>query len=342
MLLGFACSVFPERADLPESPEGGSSGRNGSGGASGGAHVSGGTQASGRTSAGGAETGGASAGMNAGGSAGGDGGTAGSAGSAGAGGVEGGDGGRGEAGTAGGSPEAGAGGVGGIGDGTGTGGSNSLGEGGGSAGSSGSGGSGGATLTTGGQGGGGCSTPITVALPATADTYLYEAKNQQQRNFGSEARLLVSGEVEARARAIVDFDLSSLSDANSVESAQLHLVLAAPAAGQRSLQLYRVGRAWQEDKATWLRAATSPATPWTLPGGDTALVASASQLLTSAAAGAAITFDVTADVKALITSGQLGYGWLVDAASADPPLEVSSRESLFAEERPELVVQRCP
>lgn len=324
-MIGFACSVFPEHAELPENVGGRSGGESsgGVGGDSGGSQPSGGSRSSGGESAGGAGAAGANAGTTGGVASG----AAGSAGSAGAGGLEGGDGGGGDAGRAGGAPHAGAG-AGGIGEVTGTGG---IGE---------TGGVGGAG-TSGGQGGR-CSTPTTVVVPAAADTYLNEAKNQQQKNFGSETRLLVSGEVDARARAIVNFELSSLTGASTLESAQLRLVLAAPAAGQHTVSLYRVGREWQEDKATWVRASTSPIVSWTLPGGDTALVASASQPLADAAAGAIVTFDVTADLTALVASGQPGYGWLLDEAMADAALELSSRESLFVEERPQLVLELCP
>jgi hypothetical protein len=175
---------------------------------------------------------------------------------------------------------------------------------------------------------------------AIADTYLNEAKNQQGKNYGSETSLLVSGVSDARARSLVSFDLSTLPTGRVIARATLRFVLVAPVVGARTLSLYLVARPWQEDKASWTRAQTGPATNWTLPGGDTALLPSDAAALSDAALGAQLDFDVRADVATLVPSSF--YGWLVDAAPGDEAIQLASQQSLFAADRPALIVELCP
>jgi hypothetical protein len=199
-----------------------------------------------------------------------------------------------------------------------------------------SGGAGG-NVASGGKGGSASCTPTILTFDATADTYLNEAASEQKSNFGSEAKLLVSGVVDARMHSLVSFDLSMLPSGREVVRATLRLVLVAPVTGARALSVYPIGRAWQEDKATWVRAKTGPAINWTVAGGDTALLPSDTRALSNAALKAQVDFDVRADV-----TPNPNYGWLLDLAPAEDTVQLASRESLFAEERPKLIVEVCP
>lgn len=202
------------------------------------------------------------------------------------------------------------------------------------------GGSGGAGASSGGRGGAGCATPTVLSFAASGDTYLNQAKNQQSKNHGSETSLLVSGITDARERALVNFDLSTLPTGRAIMRAKLRFVLGNAVAGARTLSVYRVGRAWQEGKANWTRAMTGPAVSWSSPGGDTALLPSDTATLSDDALGAHLDFDVRTDIEALVPASY--YGWLVDAATSDDVVQLASRETLFAEDRPSLMVELCP
>lgn len=194
---------------------------------------------------------------------------------------------------------------------------------------------------TGGQGGGAsCATPTVLTFDATADTYLDEVKNQQKSNFGSETKLLLDGVADARRRSLVNFDLSTLPEGQTIVRATLRLVLVAPVSGERNLSVYRVGRAWQESEASWVRASTGPPVSWSAPGGDIALLPADSLSLRDAALGAQVDFDMGADLAAMASLPS--YGWLLDVAPAEDVVELASRQSLFAEQRPKLLVELCP
>lgn len=222
---------------------------------------------------------------------------------------------------------------------------------GGSGGWGGSGGSGGAaeagsagdngTVHEGGQGGApGCSTPLVLALPASADAYITNMGNDDRTNFGDGMRLLISGVATAEARALVNFDLSSLPN-QKISRAALRVVLAAPLEGERSLSIFRLGRAWTEDKVTWVRASTAPTVNWAAAGGDIAITASDALSIADAPAGTAIEFDVAPDLQAFSAGGD-NFGFLLAVTAAQGVLELSSKESLFPEERPELLLELCP
>jgi hypothetical protein len=125
-----------------------------------------------------------------------------------------------------------------------------------------------------------------------------------------------------------------------VVAASLRVVVASAPSGEHTLSAYRLGRPWQEDKVTWLKS--EPASSWTLPGGDAALVASAQQIANDPAPGQPLEFDLGADLQALFDSGEPSHGWLITAGPAEPALQLAARESAFADERPELRLELCP
>ena len=82
---------------------------------------------------------------------------------------------------------------------------------------------------------------------------------------------------------------------------------------------------------------------WQTPGGDTAVSPSNTLVVgPSLQAGAFVEFEVAADVAAIAQGTRPGYGWLLAANPDDPPLEFTSRESAFPEERPTLEITLCP
>jgi hypothetical protein len=177
-------------------------------------------------------------------------------------------------------------------------------------------------------------------LPASVDAYITNAGSDNRTNFGDAERLLVSGIAKAEAHALVNFDLMPLKG-QKVVHAKLRLVLSAPLLGERTLSLYRVGRPWLEDKVTWVRASTGPAVSWTVEGGDVALVPSAVRTLADAQAGTVLEFNVDADLQAFSSSGE-SNGFLLMVAEGQAALELASSESLFADDRPQLLVELCP
>jgi hypothetical protein len=309
-LLPLACSVFPDRAVLPDA--GGNAGNSAGGATNGGTPAAGGALSGGTAGRANAFGGSAGRGNDAGASAGGGnesgGGEFGGTDAGGAGGTD--------IGSAGASTTGGAAGGSGV-----------------------MGGSGGGGATTGGSSGG--TTTCTLKLEASADSYLSEVTNEQRSTFGSELRLRVGGVASAALHAVVAFDLSALPVTADVRSAVLRFALSAGVDEARTLSVYALAQTFSEGRVSWERFAQSA--KWETPGGDTAV--SPSQVLAvgpSLQAGAAVDFDVTNDVAAIAHGVRPGYGWLLAAGPGDLPIEFTSRESAFPEERPVLVITLCP
>jgi hypothetical protein len=186
-----------------------------------------------------------------------------------------------------------------------------------------------------------CAPPHVLVLPATADTYLSGLSSEQTNNFGDNSQLLVSGITDARARALVNFDLSSIGTGEAIVHATLRLVLADNVAAAHSLSAYRVITSWAENRANWIRG--EPSSKWTTPGGDTAAAASGTATLPAGAgAGTQVDFDVKADLEAMIAGTAPSSGWLVDTAPSEPTVSFISRDALVADQRPVLLVEVYP
>jgi hypothetical protein len=121
-----------------------------------------------------------------------------------------------------------------------------------------------------------------IQLPrgTAVDTYL-KSGSDQTKNYGVDNRLIVSDE-SRKHRTLLFFDLSGFDSTVVVNSAFLDLYLTnqgGPGASWANVAAFGMERAWREgtgdgvatsDGATWVEA--DGGVPWTLPGGDHALV----------------------------------------------------------------------
>ena len=145
----------------------------------------------------------------------------------------------------------------------------------------------------------------------------------------------------AALHTVVAFDLSALPATADVRRAVLRFALSTGVDTERTLSVYALAQTFTESRVSWDRFAQSA--KWQTPGGDTAV--SPSQVLVvgpSLRAGASVEFDVTSDVAAIAHGVRPGYGWLLAAGAGDMPIEFTSRESAFPEERPALEITLCP
>ena len=203
----------------------------------------------------------------------------------------------------------------------------------------------------------------TVSLSVSADTYI--ARSAPNKNYGTSSVLRVDD--RADSRALVRFDSKALKDivgSSTVLSAQLWFTVVGKVKdnwknwwpwrwwwpgklGQETLMLFRTSEPWTELGATWnctddTNTANAKAdckknfwNAWSVPG---MRVASAVPVATSTA-GSTIRFDVTADVKNILSSAIPDDGWMVAATGlpADELVELASRE---ASSGPTLVITR--
>ncbi|MGH7674276.1 MAG: DNRLRE domain-containing protein [Gemmatimonadales bacterium] len=190
------------------------------------------------------------------------------------------------------------------------------------------------------------------ALAPIADTYIRQGNPNQNQGTEPILRLTASG----KHRALVRWDRAAIAGvvgADSLVAARLELVITHNAdnwgAAGRTIDLHRLTQAWTETGATWncaddtnpgnSAADCSGATAWAMDGPDPrpyATTPTASRLMTNGLGGV-VTFDVTADVRAIGSGGGAQHGWIVkktdDGASGQ--VEFGSREGGSA---PRLVV----
>jgi hypothetical protein len=192
-----------------------------------------------------------------------------------------------------------------------------------------------------------------ISFSPSADTYIREGKKNQ--NQGAERMLRIR---EAGAnRALIRFDEGDIRrklGTSTIVSATLQF----PIAGSRNnwgkgreVDLLRMVRDWTERGATWNCANdirpenSSPNCPndsWNMLGGSLPFVSvpTASTTITNHATGT-ITFEVTADLKKILSGAAPNNGWIIKKKDEHMPglIEFSSRE---ASAHPTLVVQSAP
>jgi hypothetical protein len=180
---------------------------------------------------------------------------------------------------------------------------------------------------------------LTVIQPSNADTYIAEAI--PDTNYGADDYLMISPFLNARLRALVRFDLSSIPSGSTVNVAHLSLYYYQywhndPA--NRVLDAYRVTKDWAETQATWNIYKTGNS--WATAGGDYTTEGGSSSTVPSGT-GQWMVWDVTAIVKAWIEGGQPNYGFIIRDASEDGGdfyAYLRSREYSDADYRPILEV----
>ncbi len=169
----------------------------------------------------------------------------------------------------------------------------------------------------------------TVNIPALRDTTLYESAEGTLAN-GLGAYLFTGATNSAGLRrSLLAFDVSAVIPAGAfIVSAELRLFQSRTRAGNESLSLHKMTRAWVEgttidtstggsgaaligSDATW-RHASAPASLWTAPGAQGDYLTSASS--TSMVSGSVGTFTWTGlapDVATWLATPGSNHGWIL-------------------------------
>ncbi len=167
-------------------------------------------------------------------------------------------------------------------------------------------------------------TLTTVTLTAVADTYADQGAATS--NFGTATTLNVRSATSGNRRSFVRFDLSAIPTTARVQLATLKLTMSTAPTASRSLEADKVSATWAETSLTWN---VQPAA-----GAATATVASGTT------AGVILSWTVTTDAAAFVTTPATNFGWRVKdvtESSATARLAVfNARE--FTSGRPTLVV----
>ncbi|MGH2611094.1 MAG: DNRLRE domain-containing protein, partial [Tepidiformaceae bacterium] len=195
-----------------------------------------------------------------------------------------------------------------------------------------------------------------ATLAPLADTYLRQGNPNQNQGTELILRLQASG----KNRALLRWDPQAIAGAlggDSLVAARLELTITHNAdnwgATGRTIDLHRLTQAWTETGATWNCADdTDPSNPvadcagstaWAMDGPDPRPydpMPTATRVITNGLRGV-VTFDVTADVRALASGGGAQHGWILKKTDegASGQVEFGSRES---ESPPTLIVSTVP
>ncbi|MBI4337097.1 MAG: DNRLRE domain-containing protein [Chloroflexi bacterium] len=163
---------------------------------------------------------------------------------------------------------------------------------------------------------------------ALADTYVDQSS--ATTNYGTATELDVQSYSNNRnRRGLVKFDLSAVPANATIVSATLKLYAFSVPSSARMYGAYRITSTWTETGVTWNAQPTlvlSPTASATTPGSMNW-----------------VTWDVTADVQAMVNGVATNYGWMfIDAVENSSTAYVtafSPRESVLSSVRPVLVIQ---
>jgi hypothetical protein len=204
----------------------------------------------------------------------------------------------------------------------------------------------GAADTPGGAGGApasGCLDPQQQVVAVTIDTWIESAK--PSTGHGNDKTLSVVGGGQER-RALLGLDLSAVVPGAVVLKATLALHLQANAdvgLAKRQLRVHRLAQEITEARTTWNNYAQGNRT-WTLPGGDFGPVLAQAAIPAGTADGA-LTFNVTAAVRAAFSAQTVPLAFIILESSAPPaaPAELAftSRQG-DASGIPALIIEYCP
>lgn len=202
---------------------------------------------------------------------------------------------------------------------------------------------------------------VTVTLKPVADATIFNFDGCSDGTPGSECgagtgdRLYVgfTGGYGER-RSLLRFDLSGIPAGAVITSASLQMRLVKAHAQSSNVSVRRVMQAWSEGPTnfsqgpgvaaspgdvTWTQRSyrSTPAQPWTTPGGDYAATVS-SQIVVPGTSGAYVWSgaQMTADVQAWLDQPATNFGWgLQGTGSAEA---YGSREHFNADLRPQLSI----
>ena len=197
----------------------------------------------------------------------------------------------------------------------------------------------------------------TVVLNAMMDNTIYEENTANSNGAGQNVFAGLTNN-DAKRRALVKFDLSTIPQGSLVTSATLTLFCnkANSTTGQAT-SLHKLSAAWGEgtsdaasnegggtaataNDATWV-SRLHLTSLWTLPGGD--FVAAASATTSVGAASSAYTWSsatVNADVQSWVSDPSTNFGWIVigNESTTASAKRFASRQSATAAQRPSLSV----
>ena len=176
------------------------------------------------------------------------------------------------------------------------------------------------------------------------DAWIDETAANQDENHGDEQSFKVQSRDSGRnQRALIQFDLTPVSSANTVDKATLRLYMNNAPTNNRTYQIYRL------DSADWVEgnggANNNPSGEVSWNNKPTSsLDATSTTSITGNGDNIWVEFDVTADVTAFLAGTPApNYGWLIQDASESESSTARtstflSRQSGTQNQRPQLVV----
>lgn len=170
-------------------------------------------------------------------------------------------------------------------------------------------------------------------LQASKDTTIDEGSPSS--NFGTSSELSVLSTSTANKRLLVSFPIASCSipAGADVQSARLELFMTSAPGSSRSYAANRVTDSWLQTTANWSNQPAVVASP-------------TSTSSTGTTSSVWLTWDVQADVAAIVAGLVTDEGWrMTDAAEGDPSAPqgtFASREFLTTTSRPKLTIGYYP
>ena len=166
----------------------------------------------------------------------------------------------------------------------------------------------------------------TETFQADADTHI--RSNYADTNYGKLNEIPIRlTTASARYNGLIRFDLSSIPEGATIESATLYGYMHNKVGGDKEVAAYRVTEAWNETGVTWNTRPSNATQPTSItdPG----------------SAKSWVSWDVTQDVQAYV-EGTPNYGWLLtydeSATASNLGVYLRSRENAASTQRPYLEV----
>jgi hypothetical protein len=186
--------------------------------------------------------------------------------------------------------------------------------------------------------------PKIIIQPSDIDAYI--AQDEADTNFGSETELAVRSRITGpnprNWRALVRFDLSSIPQGLSIDSAELQLYTTQVPSALRTYDVHRLTAGWTESGVTWNSNGTNN---WDTSGGDFAATPTNSTQL-GLDLNVWVAWNITEDVRGWYNGTYPNYGTLLkdqsENSSVNYEIWFASKEYATAAYRPRLVVRFTP
>lgn len=166
------------------------------------------------------------------------------------------------------------------------------------------------------------------------DTYLRE---NLDANFGSASNLKIGKIVSGiEYRSLIQFDLSSIPETNTVTEAILQLNLTSSSnSNTLEIKAYRIATDWSETESTWIRRTSS--TNWTTQGGDYSEELDSINVTDTLGI---YNLTITSIVRNWVSGNEDNYGILIVQTNAQNGdyKDFGSSDSSTESERPKLIV----